>query len=116
MLQVDVEVEADESAVHKDLEKVTAITDIDPNYFTEVKGRLGVGERFSRQRYIEEAREVLRTRLLIGVQRDDCIRIDQQFDEEERRLNDIKVVIARLRKKLPKYIFFIQLTIRYKDR
>ncbi|XP_043280912.1 cilia- and flagella-associated protein 100 isoform X2 [Venturia canescens] len=87
--EVDVELEAEEATKHKDLDKATAMTDVDPNYFTDITGRT-VGEKFSKQRYIDDARNVLRTRLLIGAERDDCIRIDQQFDEEQRRLNETK--------------------------
>ena len=67
------------------------MTDIDPTYFSELQGEISIGERFSQQAYIEDARQVLRTRLLIGEERDVCIRIDQQFDEEHRRLENIKV-------------------------
>lgn len=70
--------------------KVTALTDIDPNYFKELKGRV-LKERFSICQYIDDIREVLSTRLLAGQERDDCIRIDQQFAEEQKVLNDIKV-------------------------
>ncbi|KAG7210421.1 hypothetical protein KM043_011953 [Ampulex compressa] len=88
-LRVDVEIEAEEAKKHKDPDKAIAMTDVDPQYFTELAGRV-VREKFSLQQYIDDNREIFKTRLLTGQQRDDCIRIEQQFQEEERRLEKIK--------------------------
>ncbi|XP_014489324.1 PREDICTED: coiled-coil domain-containing protein 37-like [Dinoponera quadriceps] len=72
-----------------DPHKVIAMTDVHPEYFTELSGR-PVKEKFSLEQYILDIREVLRTRLLIGRERDDCIRIDQQFEQESNRLQKIQ--------------------------
>ncbi|XP_023289730.1 cilia- and flagella-associated protein 100-like [Orussus abietinus] len=69
--------------------KIIAMTDVDPQYFTELRGRV-VGQKFSKRQYVEDTRDVLRTRLLAGQERDECIRIDQQFEEEQRRLDKVK--------------------------
>ncbi|KAK0168716.1 hypothetical protein PV327_002490 [Microctonus hyperodae] len=66
-----------------------AITDIDPGYFTDLAGR-PIGKKFSRTRYVEQIRNVLRTKLYIGYNRDDCLRIDQQFIEEKKRFTAIE--------------------------
>lgn len=66
------------------------MTDVDPGYFTELSGR-PVKEKFSLEQYILDARDVLRKKLLIGQKRDDCIRIDQQFEQESHRLQKIQV-------------------------
>ncbi|XP_046417479.1 cilia- and flagella-associated protein 100-like, partial [Neodiprion virginianus] len=65
------------------------MTDVDPQYFTELRGRV-IKDRSSLRTYIADTKEVFRTRLLAGQERDDCIRIDQQFDEEQKRLDKIK--------------------------
>lgn len=75
---------------YEDPFKAIAMTDVDPEYFTELSGR-PAKEKFSMEQYVLDMREVLRTRLLIGQERDDCIRIDQQFEQELRRLQKIQV-------------------------
>lgn len=88
-LRVDVDIEALEAKKHKDLDEAIAITDVDPRYFSELDARL-VREKFSVRKYVEDCREILKYRLLAGQQMDDCIRIDQQFVEEQKRLDKIK--------------------------
>ncbi|XP_046472629.1 cilia- and flagella-associated protein 100, partial [Neodiprion pinetum] len=88
-LHVDVPIELEEAKTHKDPDKATAMTDVDPQYFTELRGRV-IKDRSSLRTYIADTKEVFRTRLLAGQERDDCIRIDQQFDEEQKRLDKIK--------------------------
>lgn len=88
--KVDVDIEALEAKKHKDLDEALAITDVDPRYFSELDARL-VREKFSVRKYVEDSREILKCRLLAGQQMDDCIRIDQQFVEEQKRLDRIKV-------------------------
>lgn len=84
------DIEALEAKKHKDLEEAIAITDIDPQYFSELDDRL-VREKFSIRNYIEDTRKILKARLLAGQEMDDCIRIDQQFVEEQKRLDQIRV-------------------------
>ncbi|EZA61449.1 Coiled-coil domain-containing protein [Ooceraea biroi] len=88
-LRVDVKIEAKEAKKHKDPDEAIAMTDVDPEYFTELCGR-SVKEKFSLEEYIRDTREILRTRLLIGQEKDYCIRIDQQFEQESHRLEKIQ--------------------------
>lgn len=85
---MDVEIEMEEAKKHKD--KAIAITDVDSQYFTELSGR-PVKEKFSLDQYVQDVRDVLKTKLFIGQKKDDCIRIDQQFEHESRRLQNIQV-------------------------
>ncbi|KAG5318404.1 CP100 protein, partial [Pseudoatta argentina] len=85
-LQVNVEIEAEK---HKKLDKVIAMTDVNPQYFTELAGR-PVKEKFLLKEYIQDIREILKTKLLIGQEKDYCIRIDQQFEQETHRLRQIQ--------------------------
>lgn len=89
-MQVVAEAESEMTKGHIDLHGTIAMTDVDPEYFTELSGR-PAKEKFSLEQYVLDNREVLRTRLLIGREKDDCIRIDQQFEEESRRLQKIQV-------------------------
>jgi len=66
------------------------MTDVDPQYFTELSGR-PVKEKFSLEQYVQDIREILKTKLLIYQEKDDCIRMDQQFEQETRRLQQIQV-------------------------
>lgn len=66
------------------------MTDIDPQYFTELSGR-PVQEKFLLKQYIQNIREILKMKYLIGQEKDDYIRIDQQFEEESHRLQKIQV-------------------------
>ncbi|XP_003400861.1 uncharacterized protein LOC100647161 [Bombus terrestris] len=88
-LRVDVDIETLEAKKHKDLEEAIAMTDVDPQYFSELDGGL-IREKFSVRNYVEDTREILKVRLLAGQEMDDCIRIDQQFVEEQKRLDEIK--------------------------
>lgn len=89
-VQVHVDIEAEEAKKHKDPNKAIAMTDVDPHYFTELSGR-SVKEKFTLKQYVLDLREILKTRLLVGQEKDDCIRIDQQFEQETRRLQQIQV-------------------------
>ncbi|XP_011311049.1 uncharacterized protein [Fopius arisanus] len=73
----------------EDYQAPLAMTDIDPGYFIDLTGR-PIREKFSGRRYVEQARQVLRARLLAGFYRDDCMRIDRQFAEERRRFANIE--------------------------
>lgn len=88
------DIEALEAKKHKDLEEAIAMTDVDPQYFSELGGGL-VREKFSVRNYVEDTREILKVRLLAGQEMDDCIRIDQQFVEEQKRLDEIKVCLRK---------------------
>lgn len=87
---MDVPVEALEAKKHKGLDEAMAITDVDPEFFTKLSGRV-VKEKFSMHSYVEDNREIFKTRLLAGQILDDCIRIEQQFIEGQRKLDKIKV-------------------------
>ncbi|XP_043258569.1 uncharacterized protein LOC122400900 [Colletes gigas] len=88
-LRVDVSIEKLEAKKHKDLDEAIAITDVDPEFFTGFSGRV-VKEKFSVHDYVDDNREIFKTRLLAGQALDDCIRIEQQFVEEQKRLDTIK--------------------------
>nr|XP_034180476.1 uncharacterized protein LOC117604486 [Osmia lignaria] len=88
-LRVDVDIEAFEAKKHKDLHEGIAITDVDPEFFKELAGRV-VKEKFSVNEYVNDIRNIFKARLLAGQEMDDCILIDQQFVEEQRILNKIK--------------------------
>lgn len=85
---MDIEKKTKEAQKHSD--KIIAMTDVDSQYFTELSGR-PVKEEFSLNQYIQDMRDILKTKLLIGQEKDDCIRIDQQFEHESRRLQNIQV-------------------------
>jgi len=87
-IQIDVEIEAEKATKRPD--KAIAMTDVDPEYFTELSGR-PVKEKFSLEQYVQDIREILKTKLLIYQEKDDCIRIDQQFEQETCRLQQIQV-------------------------
>lgn len=86
------DIEALEAKKHKDLDEGIAITDVDPQYYSELNGRV-VKEKFSVGDYVRDTREIFRARLLAGQETDDCIRIDQQFVEEQKMLDKIKVTL-----------------------
>nr|XP_031832991.1 uncharacterized protein LOC116427140 [Nomia melanderi] len=88
-LRVDVDLEKLEAKKHKDLDEAMAITDVDPEFFKTFDDRV-VKEKFSVHEYVNDLREIFKTRLLAGQETDDCIRIEQQFVEEQKRLDKIK--------------------------
>ncbi|XP_070172084.1 cilia- and flagella-associated protein 100 [Polyergus mexicanus] len=90
-LHIDVEINRKKN---KDSDKAIAMTDVDPKYFIELSGR-PVEEKFSLKQYIENIREILKKKHLIGQEKDDYIRIDQQFEQESRRLRKIQYYSER---------------------
>ncbi|XP_076657328.1 cilia- and flagella-associated protein 100 [Halictus rubicundus] len=88
-LRVDVDLEALEAKKHKDPDEAMAITDVDPGFFKMFSNRV-VKEKFSVTEYVDDLRSIFKARLLAGQETDDCIRIDQQFVEEQRRLDEIR--------------------------
>lgn len=89
-MQVIAEIKSEMTKGYISPHKTIAMTDVDPEYFTELSGR-PAKEKFSLEQYVLDTREVLRTRLLIGQEKDNCIRIDQQFEQESYRLQKIQV-------------------------
>ena len=85
--------------------KSTTITDIDPNYFKEFSNHI-LKEKFSTHQYVQDMREVLSTRLLTGQERDECIKIDQQFDQERKTLDMIKAGSLIINWKLIPNLYF----------
>ncbi|XP_034936726.1 LOW QUALITY PROTEIN: uncharacterized protein [Chelonus insularis] len=65
------------------------ITDVDPSYFTDIAGR-AIKEKFSRRKYIDDIRNILKTKLTTGYYQDYCLRVNQQFSEEQNALEAIK--------------------------
>lgn len=86
----DTEIGAKEAKEHEQFDRMTVMTDVDPLYFTELSGR-PVKEKFSLQQYLQDTRTVLKTRFLIGQERDNYICIDQQFQQELQCLEKIQV-------------------------
>lgn len=68
----------------------TAITDIDPDYYTDLNGR-AIIEKFSSKKYIDQTRKVLRGKIIAGYYRDECIKIDQEFANEHQEIINIEV-------------------------
>lgn len=87
---MDIEKDGKKAKEYKDPDKAIAMTDVDPQYFTELSGR-PIKEKFSLDQYIRDIRDILKTKLLIGQEKDDCIRIDQQFEQETHQLRQIQV-------------------------
>ncbi|EFN60791.1 Coiled-coil domain-containing protein 37, partial [Camponotus floridanus] len=79
---------------YKSPDKAIVMMDVDPQYFTELSGR-PVEERFLLKQYIQNVREILKLKYLIGQERDDYIRIDQQFEQESCRLRKIQYYSER---------------------
>ncbi|XP_066597298.1 cilia- and flagella-associated protein 100 [Prorops nasuta] len=86
--KVDVDLEILDAKKYKEPNEVIAMTDVDPGYFTDFGG--GMREKFSVRRYVDDLRMLFRTRLMIAQERDDCIRIEQQFAEEQTKMNLIE--------------------------
>jgi hypothetical protein len=62
-----------------------SLLDIDPQYFKIMEGR-PIKEKLDIRKYVEEIRETLQTRLKLGYQLDEVMRVEEMFKREETRL------------------------------
>jgi hypothetical protein len=65
------------------------LLDIDSQYFKIIQGR-PIKEKLDIRKYVEEMRETFRTRLKVGYQMDEALKIEEKFREEQKRLNTIQ--------------------------
>ncbi|KAK3930832.1 Cilia- and flagella-associated protein 100 [Frankliniella fusca] len=64
------------------------MVDMDPEFYTIVEGRPN-RDRVSLREYIGHIRDLVRVRLKIGINEDECILVDEQFRLERERLEQI---------------------------
>lgn len=64
------------------------MVDMDPEFYTVVEGRPN-RERGSVRDYIGHIRDLVRVRLKIGYNEDECVLVDEQFRLERQRLEQI---------------------------
>lgn len=86
-MQVEIEMEEEKRAIQ---DKMVTMTDVDPKYFTELSGK-SVKEEFSLSQYVQDIREILETKLLIGQEKDNYIHINEQFEQGLHQLRKIEV-------------------------
>lgn len=77
-------------------QSMRTIFDIDPDYFTIVEGR-PIAEKFNIKDYINDMREILRTRIVTGYKEDEILLINENFIDEQKAIDNIKT-------KLQKYV------------
>jgi hypothetical protein len=65
------------------------LLDIDPHYFKILEGR-PIREKLDIRKYIEEGRETLKTRLKVGYQLDEVMRIEEEIKEKQERLSCVQ--------------------------
>jgi hypothetical protein len=65
------------------------LLDIDSQYFKIIQGH-PIKEKLDIRKYVEEMRETFRTRLKVGYQMDEAMKIEEKFREEQKRLNTIQ--------------------------
>lgn len=75
---------------HIKLGEETAITDIDPEYFTALRSR-PFKERFCRQSFLQDTKEILRNELLTRQIDNKCFEIDREIREGEEKLGRAEV-------------------------
>lgn len=69
--------------------RMKTILDIDPEFFSIVEGR-PIKEKFQISNYIEDMRKLLRLKIICGYRQDEIEMIDQNFNEEQRVIDEIK--------------------------
>lgn len=77
-------------------EPIIAVTDIDPQYFTELSNQV-IDERFSLNQLITDTKDILRTKILIELKKDKCNRIDQLISKESRILSQAEVIMTKFK-------------------
>jgi seryl-tRNA synthetase len=68
------------------------LLDIDPQFFKVIQGR-PIREKLDIRKYVEEVRETFRTRLKVGYQTDEAMKIDKKFRQEQKRFNKIQAML-----------------------
>ncbi|KAK5642136.1 hypothetical protein RI129_008303 [Pyrocoelia pectoralis] len=79
-----------------EVKSMKTIVEVDPQFFTLIEGR-PVPKKFNRWDYIDDVRNVLRTKIAIGYREDDIMLIDENFNTE-------KKVIAEITREFQKYV------------
>ena len=64
------------------------MVDMDPEFYTIIEGRPN-RDRISVREYVGSIRELVRVRLKIGYNEDECLLVDEQFRIEKQRLEQI---------------------------
>ncbi|XP_066991694.2 uncharacterized protein [Anabrus simplex] len=67
-----------------------AMLDIDPDFFRIIEGRPERLEKFDIHKYIEDVRQCLKTKLQTGYFEDETFKIDERFEEEQKKIDKIK--------------------------
>jgi hypothetical protein len=67
------------------------LLDIDPQYFKIMEGR-PIKEKLNIRKYVEEARETLKTRLKLGYQLDEALLLEETFKAEQKRLRNCEAM------------------------
>lgn len=69
--------------------KIKTILDIDPDFYTIVEGR-PVSKPFSMSKYLQQIRDVLRTRLMVGFRNDELLLFEEKIKREQQSIEKIK--------------------------
>lgn len=72
-----------------ELKGMKTVLDIDPEFFTIVEGR-PIAKAFSMSKYLEDIRNTLRTRLMVGFRSDEMLLIDEKLKREKKSIESIQ--------------------------
>lgn len=69
--------------------RMKTILDIDPEFFSIVEGR-PIKEKFKISNYINDMRKLTRLKIICGYRQDEIEQIEQNFNEEQRLIDEVK--------------------------
>lgn len=80
------------------------ILDIDPEFYTLVEGRPLI-EKFEVKKYVENVREVLRTKIITGFREDDIILIEESIIEEQSIIDETRAAYQKYVDTFEEFLF-----------
>ncbi|KAB0792878.1 hypothetical protein PPYR_12498 [Photinus pyralis] len=86
-----------------EVKSMKTILHVDPKFFTLVEGR-PVACKFNRRDYIEDVRNVLRTKIVTGYREDDIMQIDENFATEVKVVQEIEVELQKYVNKFEEFL------------
>lgn len=87
-----------------EVKSMKTILDIDPEFYSLVEGRPLV-EKFDVKKYIDNVRDVLRTKIITGFREDDIILIDESIIEEQKLIDETRTAYQKYVDTFEEFLF-----------
>lgn len=87
-----------------EVKSIKTILDIDPQFYSVVEGRPLI-DKFDLRKYIENVRDVLRTKIIVGFREDDMILVDESIIEEQKIIDETRAAYQKYVDTFEEFLF-----------